>query len=310
MIEESKYEANSLNDAEIADCDILMNKYEIVKDLVDSDPRRCIYLVTDPSGKRYVLKKSRNVVSTRHYENPHNEMEIMRYLTEESLYLNDSMRHFCKYFDSWSDVDYCYLVEEYCLHGDLFSMVERNKNIDENLARKWCYQLLKGMAELHVRGIYHLDLSTENILLQEDENKEMLVKICDFGMCQRSGDLQSIARMRIPRDRKSPGKRGYMAPEVYSKKEFDPSKADCYSVGVILFIMVFGFPPYEYPDVHRDVRFDYIISGKIADLCRLYKVKLPSDDILDLLSKILCEESERISIDDALNHRCFASITR
>jgi len=170
--------------------------------------------------------------------------------------------------------------------------------------------MLSAMRELHMRGIYHLDLSTENILIQEDETKEMIVKICDFGMCHRGENSEIVSHMRIPRDRKSPGKRGYMSPEVYLKKEFDPAKADCYSIGVILFIMVFGFPPYEYPDVHRDVRFDYIMSGKIADLCRMYKVKLPSEDVVDLISKILCEESQRISVGDALKHKWFASMNR
>ena len=83
----------------------------------------------------------------------------------------------------------------------------------------------------------HLDLKLDNLLISDDYN----IKLCDFGLFEY---LPPIASSKVT---KNLGTDGYKAPEIYFQpnKGFDADKADIFSLGVILFLLVFKVPPFK-----------------------------------------------------------------
>lgn len=181
------------------------------------------------------------------------------------------------------DHEHLYSVMPYCRGGDLFGVVievaERRQaneaaegagGMSEPAARYWFRQILCGLHHLQSRGVCHRDLSLENILVDVHH-----CLVIDMGMCLRvpyhcPGDAAGRAvdvdrgtdrRLLVPSG--TCGKRNYMSPEIYANRDdFDGFAVDLWSAGVILYIMVTGFPPYDMP-VREDERFDVICSGDL-----------------------------------------------
>lgn len=123
---------------------------------------------------------------------------------------------------------------EYCQNGDLFDFVKKNGKLSEGLAKNLFHQLLDSLDFLHNKvGVAHLDLKLENVLI----GNNFQVKLCDFGFYEE-------LKTKVCKNR---GTHGYRAPETYlqSNEGFDGAKADIFSLGVILFIMIFGVPPFN-----------------------------------------------------------------
>ncbi|TMW58186.1 hypothetical protein Poli38472_011774 [Pythium oligandrum] len=123
-----------------------------------------------------------------------------------------------------------FLVMEYCANGDLFTMLERqdDSRFDETTALYFFHQIVQGLQHLHQMGIAHRDISLENVLL----DAQWQAKLCDFAL-STSTDQDC---------RECVGKLHYMAPEVLDGLSYDPVKADMWSLGILLFIMMTGSP--------------------------------------------------------------------
>ena len=96
-----------------------------------------------------------------------------------------------------------------------------------------------------------------------------------------------------------------MAPEVWEQREvFDARKADAWSLGVVLFMMMAGAPCYARPDVQSDVHFQYLISGKMQRMLALWKrEQYGSAMMLDLLQRIfVLDPSERYTVQQIRDH--------
>ncbi|XP_028784145.1 CBL-interacting serine/threonine-protein kinase 20-like [Neltuma alba] len=128
-----------------------------------------------------------------------------------------------------------YFAMEYVKGGELFAKVAKGK-LKEDLARKYFQQLIGAVDFCHSRGVYHRDLKPENLLL--DENGDL--KISDFGLSAlyepRKNDGLLYTTCGTP---------AYVAPEVLNKKGYDGAKADIWSCGVILFVLLAGFLPFQ-----------------------------------------------------------------
>jgi serine/threonine protein kinase len=138
--------------------------------------------------------------------------------------------------------DDSYICLEFAEYGDLYEIVSRRGPMSERLARTLFKQLLEGLSYLHSKNISHLDLKLENILLDHD----FQVKIIDFDLAQPLHGDKLLGK----------GTAGYRAPEVKdgSCNVFGP--ADIYSLGIILFIMVSGMPPYTEIQNNTDYSWD------------------------------------------------------
>ncbi|KAG6572695.1 CAMK/CDPK protein kinase [Phytophthora cinnamomi] len=127
--------------------------------------------------------------------------------------------------------DCLYLVSEYCADGDLYTHLTtatRNGSMDECTSVHFMKEVLSGVAFLHRQlGIAHRDLSLENVLMHNG-----VCKISDFGLSVGVG-TRCVGPV---------GKQYYMAPEVVAGGEYDPVKADIWSLGVMWFILLTGSP--------------------------------------------------------------------
>ena len=123
---------------------------------------------------------------------------------------------------------------DYYENGDLFDYVKSaERNFPLNLSQHFFKQICLGVQELHENYISHRDLKLENIILDDEFN----VKLIDFGMCLQVESKDDIIF-------ESQGTPNYMAPELFhSYIRSNPFKADIFSLGVVLFILVMGFPP-------------------------------------------------------------------
>lgn len=200
-----------------------------------------------------------------------------------------------------------FLVTKFCARGELLAVVnaDRPALATADLLRYFA-QVVRGAAFLHANGIAHRDLSLENVLVDEQD----CCQISDFGLATLSPRLE-------PRP---VGKMLYMAPEVCEHDDgdtdagelYDPTKADVWSLGVMLFAMLAGQYPFQEP-LRRDARFrlledlgvDYLLAkcdvdthGKeaIVDLLRQMLTVDPSQR--SPLSALLSHEALRWKADD------------
>ncbi|CAH2069536.1 unnamed protein product [Thlaspi arvense] len=128
-----------------------------------------------------------------------------------------------------------YFVMEYCKGGELFNKVAKGKLRDDT-AWKYFYQLINAVDFCHSRQVYHRDIKPENLLLDDNEN----LKVSDFGLsaladCKRQDGLLHTTC----------GTPAYVAPEVINRKGYDGTKADIWSCGVVLFVLLAGYLPFH-----------------------------------------------------------------
>merc|ERR550517_559127 len=108
---------------------------------------------------------------------------------------------------------------------------------DEKLARTYFEQLMLGLKALHDAGIVHRDLKPQNLLL--DSNYDL--KITDFGLSKLFGENEKKMIMSTSHV----GTKGFQAPELLLGHRKYTEKCDIFSVGVILFIFIMAYPPFE-----------------------------------------------------------------
>ncbi|KAL8511589.1 hypothetical protein ACS0TY_018122 [Phlomoides rotata] len=132
-----------------------------------------------------------------------------------------------------------YFAMEYVRGGELFNKVAKGR-LKEDAARKYFQQLIAAVDFCHSRGVYHRDLKPENLLLDEHGN----LKVSDFGLsalidCRRQDGLLHTTC----------GTPAYVAPEVINKRGYDGVKADIWSCGVVLFVLLAGCLPFHDPNL-------------------------------------------------------------
>ena len=127
------------------------------------------------------------------------------------------------------------LVLEYLPGGELFDILYYTSALNEKIARTYYHQLMDGMEACHEAGICHRDIKPQNLLLDAD----FQLKIADFGLAKVfEKDEDALMRTFYV------GTRGYQSPEILKKKEYTTA-CDVFSCGVVLFILLAGYPPFE-----------------------------------------------------------------
>jgi len=181
-----------------------------------------------------------------------------------------------------------YFVLEYVRGGELFNKVAKGK-LKEDVARKYFQQLISAVDFCHSRGVYHRDLKPENLLLDENEN----LKVSDFGLSALAESKRQDGLLHT-----TCGTPAYVAPEVINRKGYDGSKADIWSCGVILFVLMAGYLPFHDPNLMEMYRK----IGKAEFKCPNW---FPSN-VRRLLSRILDPNpATRISIAKIMENPWF-----
>ncbi|OUZ99587.1 Protein kinase domain [Macleaya cordata] len=129
-----------------------------------------------------------------------------------------------------------YIVLEFVTGGELFDKIARKGRLKEDEARKYFQQLINAVDYCHSRGVFHRDLKPENLLL--DDNG--VLKVTDFGLSALPQQVREDGLLHT-----TCGTPNYVAPEVINDKGYDGAKADLWSCGVILFVLMAGYLPFE-----------------------------------------------------------------
>ena len=148
---------------------------------------------------------------------------------------------------------------------------------------------------MHDKGISHRDLKPENILLCSHDNAQTLVKVSDFGL---SKFFDSTALMKT-----FCGTPNYLAPEVIVSKGEGTytNKIDNWSLGVILYICLVGYPPFN--DENPMISLEEQIKKGIYDFPKEDWHKV-SKDAIDLVKKLLCiDPNKRATLEEVLDHK-------
>jgi len=142
----------------------------------------------------------------------------------------------CKYpVKNGDPIDTILLVLEFCPGGELFDILYYTNQLDAKTARTYFIQMLDGLKACHDAGIVHRDLKPQNLLL----DAKFQLKITDFGLSKLCKDTSTVLMKT-----NYVGTRGYQAPELLRKKKYGKA-CDIFSAGVILFILLTGYPPFE-----------------------------------------------------------------
>ncbi|KAJ3269852.1 hypothetical protein HDV01_000858 [Terramyces sp. JEL0728] len=182
-----------------------------------------------------------------------------------------------KVIDGAEDI---YIIMEYCAGGELADLVKKQKHLAEDYARKLFRQIVSAIDFTHASGVVHRDLKLENILLNEDGN----ILISDFGLGTFvTGDkLDTIC-----------GTPYYSAPELMSGQKYNGKKIDIWAMGVIVYYMVAGHPPFLAESIRE-----------LERVVRRIQYSVPpefSKELCVLLQLIFVKERDRIDIEGIRN---------
>lgn len=132
-----------------------------------------------------------------------------------------------------------YIILEFITGGELFDKIVHLGKLSENDSRRYFQQLIDGVDYCHSKGVYHRDLKPENLLLDSQGN----LKISDFG-------LSAFPDQGLRLLQTTCGTPNYVAPEVLNHKGYDGAIADVWSCGVILYVLMAGYLPFDEVDLN------------------------------------------------------------
>uniref|UniRef100_A0A452HPH9 calcium/calmodulin-dependent protein kinase n=1 Tax=Gopherus agassizii TaxID=38772 RepID=A0A452HPH9_9SAUR len=192
--------------------------------------------------------------------------------------------------DSISEEGFHYLVFDLVTGGELFEDIVAREYYSEADASHCIQQILESVNHCHLNGIVHRDLKPENLLLAS-KSKGAAVKLADFGLAiEVQGEQQAWFGFA--------GTPGYLSPEVLRKDPYG-KPVDMWACGVILYILLVGYPPFWDEDQHR--LYQQIKAGA-------YDFPSPEWDTVtpeakDLINKMLTiNPAKRITASEALKH--------
>jgi len=187
--------------------------------------------------------------------------------------------------------DTYYMVMEKMTGGELFDRIVEKEKYTEGEARDEVKAVTGALLYCHDLGIVHRDLKPENLLYSSKDESESILKIADFGLAKLT---KSDYAMQT-----ACGTPGYVAPEILEGKAY-ASEVDIWSMGVITYILLCGFPPF-YDDNNAKL-FKMIKRGEF-DYPSPYWDKV-SDDAKDLINNMLqVDPKKRLTAKQVLEHR-------
>ncbi|CAF4901896.1 unnamed protein product [Rotaria sp. Silwood1] len=218
------------------------------------------------------IKKSR-------IENPHDLARIRR---EIDFMTSLNHPYIIKVKEVYESREKIILVMEYASGGELYDYLNRMKRIPESQARAIFRQIVSAVHFLHKNQIVHRDLKLENILI--DHNGD--IKLADFGLSNSWSSRRLLHTFC--------GSPLYASPEIVSGIPYYGPEVDCWSLGVLLYTLVFGSMPFQGGDYNRLVR--NITSGDFIQ-------PREQSGALGLIRKCLTvSPSKRFTIDDIATH--------
>ncbi|PRT53703.1 Cell cycle serine/threonine-protein kinase CDC5/MSD2 [Wickerhamiella sorbophila] len=219
-----------------------------------------------------------------------NEKTRLKLFAEIRIHRSLQHQNVVRYIDCFEDDVNVYILLEICSNSTLMELVRRRKRLLEVEARYYLLQVLAAVNHMHNKLVIHRDLKLGNIFIDSDMN----IKIGDFGLAAR---LESKSQRRYT----VCGTPNYISPEVLVRPHEHSFPADIWGIGVILYAMVFGKPPFQEKDVkviyERIKQHDLVFpdNARVSQSC------------IELIQWMLeADPAQRPTIDQVLNHRWFA----
>ncbi|KAM3830517.1 calcium/calmodulin-dependent protein kinase type II subunit beta isoform 1-T1 [Vipera latastei] len=263
-------------------CTRFTDEYQLYEEIgkgAFSVVRRCVKLCT---GHEYAAKIiNTKKLSARDHQKLEREARICRLLKHSNI---------VRLHDSISEEGFHYLVFDLVTGGELFEDIVAREYYSEADASHCIQQILEAVLHCHQMGVVHRDLKPENLLLAS-KCKGAAVKLADFGLAiEVQGDQQAWFGFA--------GTPGYLSPEVLRKEAYG-KPVDIWACGVILYILLVGYPPFWDEDQHK--LYQQIKAGA-------YDFPSPEWDTVTPEAKNLINQmltinpAKRITAHEALKH--------
>eukprot|EP01094_Clydonella_sp_ATCC50884_P029526 TRINITY_DN926_c0_g1_i1.p1 TRINITY_DN926_c0_g1~~TRINITY_DN926_c0_g1_i1.p1 ORF type:complete len:490 (-),score=189.61 TRINITY_DN926_c0_g1_i1:411-1880(-) len=282
------------------------------------------------SGDLYAMKKLRKADMIR-------KDQVTHVRSERDLLADcsSSLSHnpwVVNLFFSFQDPDYLYLIMEYVPGGDMMTMLIKYDTFPEDWTRFYIAQTVQAINSIHQLNYIHRDIKPDNLLLDKDGH----IKLSDFGLCtglqtnrltqlykklhDQSRDLQQNDREHKTRKERletwkkkrrvlaysTVGTPDYIAPEVFMQRGYS-KECDWWSVGVIMFEMLIGYPPFcsESPqETYRKIM-------NFKETLRFPEEPVISPQAQDLIERLLDDQETRIganSVSEIMSHPFFNGV--
>jgi len=217
------------------------------------------------------------------------EIDVLQSLNHENVIRLHNCYHNVQYPGLGTKKSTTVMVLELAEEGELFDFFMHTGKFEPKLARWFFQQMCDGLSYCHGKKIAHRDLKPENVLL----GKGMKIKLVDFGFARSFSKSRMSTALGTP---------GYAAPEILRREKYSEN-VDIFSLGVILFICIAGFPPFQEAK-KEDWWFDKIMQKKDKLFWRAHeRTHTFSDNEKDLLLRMLAAKpSDRITWEKIKNH--------
>ncbi|KAI3715010.1 hypothetical protein L6452_21973 [Arctium lappa] len=255
---------------------VLHGKYELGRQLGHGTFAKVYHARNLHSGKSVALKVvgKEKVIKAGMMDQIKREISVMKMVSHPNI---------VELYEVMASKSKVYFAMELVRGGELFSKIEKGR-LREDVARGYFQQLISAVDFCHSRGVYHRDLKPENLLLDEEGN----LKVTDFGLSTFSDHLRQDGLLHT-----TCGTPAYVAPEVIGKKGYVGAKADIWSCGVILYVLLAGFLPFQDDNIvamYRKIyRGDFRCPPWFSSDARRLITKLldPNPDCRYTISKIM-----------------------
>jgi serine/threonine protein kinase len=246
--------------------------YEITKKVLGSgyfgEVKVAKHLLTGVYVAIKTLKKKQYADAGMQY--PPKEVDLMLKLRHPNIF---------RFFHCVTSDSALYMISEVVSGGELFDYVAQNDHLSETESRSFMRQIVSAVDYMHRSGICHRDLKLENILLDAYGN----IKLIDFGL----GNFFSISGNALLST--FCGSPDYAPPEVWLNLQYQGPEIDVWALGVILFVMITSFVPFNN-------------SSNVIEMRYQWPSSLVSDELKDMVGQIFRKSKERCNLDAIINH--------
>ncbi|XP_057287536.1 serine/threonine-protein kinase DCLK3 isoform X2 [Pezoporus wallicus] len=182
-----------------------------------------------------------------------------------------------------------YLILEYVPGGDLFDAIIESVKFTEHDAAVMITDLCEALVYIHSKNIVHRDLKPENLLVQHNADKSTTLKLADFGLAKQvTKPIFTVC-----------GTPTYVAPEILAEKGYG-LEVDMWAAGVILYILLCGFPPFRSQDRDQEELFQIIQLGHYEFLSPYWDNISAAKDLITRL--LIVDPQKRYTARQVLQH--------
>eukprot|EP00440_Ansanella_granifera_P009338 gb/GFBE01010120.1/.p1 GENE.gb/GFBE01010120.1/~~gb/GFBE01010120.1/.p1 ORF type:complete len:407 (+),score=85.13 gb/GFBE01010120.1/:1-1221(+) len=209
-------------------------------------------------------------------EMPWVDVGVVQYLASKDF------PYICNPLGVFQSTSETFVVSALATEGDLFGWCQEGilpGAEREDMIRPLARQVFSAVRGLHMLGIAHCDISLENVLLTKGEDGELHMKLIDFGMAAIGPNFLNGAR----------GKPSYQAPEMHCDADYDPYRADSFSLGVVLFCMAAMDYPWMSTRPNCCKAFGFVLSKGFCAYLAKRKARNSSARLSEVFSPPLME---------------------